>query len=72
MCAASSIPTFKERTAISKALSYYLRHGGEQSGIHLDSEGWANVSDLQKLARFKNVKKITETLSIVVSLNIFS
>ena len=30
----------------SKFLSYVLRHRPESIGLHLDSEGWANIQEL--------------------------
>lgn len=36
----------KKYTEISKFLSYVLRHDPESIGLKLDSEGWANISEL--------------------------
>jgi 2'-phosphotransferase len=32
--------------AVSKALSYVLRHAAEKEGVKIDSQGYANVADL--------------------------
>ena len=32
--------------AISKALSYILRHAAEREGLKMDAQGYANVSDV--------------------------
>ena len=36
----------RRREALSKLMSYILRHDPESIGISLDSEGWARISDL--------------------------
>ena len=42
-------------TKTSKTLSFFLRHGGKEKGIELDSGGWADLSNLLSLQQFKNV-----------------
>ena len=36
----------KDKTKVSKTLSYILRHKPEKFGIKLDKHGWANISDI--------------------------
>lgn len=31
---------------VSKALSFLLRHGGDEEGVGIDEGGWANVADV--------------------------
>jgi putative RNA 2'-phosphotransferase len=38
-------------TAISKFLSFILRHKPEEIGLQLDPEGWANISELIECAK---------------------
>ncbi|KAA8895620.1 phosphotransferase 1 [Sphaerosporella brunnea] len=40
---------------ISKALSYTLRHGAEKEGLKLRSDGYANVSELLAMNKFKSL-----------------
>lgn len=43
--------TEKQLTQLSKFLSYVLRHKPESIGLTLNTEGWAVVSDLLRLAK---------------------
>jgi putative RNA 2'-phosphotransferase len=61
--------TDKEIIHISKFLSLVLRHQPELIGLSLNSEGWANVTDLLKLSE-KHGRKITrDMLNTVVATN---
>lgn len=41
--------------AISKGLSYVLRHAAEREGLKMDAQGYANVADVvgRQLASFR-------------------
>lgn len=39
-------PAKGREIAISKALSYVLRHAAEREGLKIDSQGYANVADV--------------------------
>ncbi|XP_021966128.1 tRNA 2'-phosphotransferase 1 isoform X2 [Folsomia candida] len=40
--------------ALSKALSWLLRHNAVQEGLHIESGGWVDLSAVLKLPRFTN------------------
>ena len=56
-------------TAISKFLSYVLRHHPESIGIQLDSEGWADVDTLLQQAQKHNRPLTRQMLEEVVENN---
>ena len=56
-------------TAISKFLSYVLRHHPESIGIQLDSQGWANIDTLLAQAQQHNRTISREQLLKVVATN---
>ncbi|KAL7716435.1 2'-phosphotransferase [Entamoeba marina] len=45
-----------QQTALSKNMSYLLRHGAEKNGLALTKDGWAYVSDLMKMKGFEKVQ----------------
>merc|ERR1740116_232409 len=53
-----------ERTAISKKISWILRHGAAKVNIKADDEGWIKVSDLLETEILEDVTK--ETLMAVI------
>ncbi len=59
----------KQLTRISKFLSFVLRHKPEEIGIHLDQNGWVDVSDLIEKANNHGVKFDREILDRVVATN---
>ncbi|OJD17800.1 hypothetical protein AJ78_02153 [Emergomyces pasteurianus Ep9510] len=42
--------------AVSKALSYILRHAAEREGVKIDSHGYANVADVLAWRKLKSLK----------------
>jgi putative RNA 2'-phosphotransferase len=48
----------RRREALSKLMSYILRHDPESVGVSLDSEGWARIGDLVQgiRARWRNAE----------------
>lgn len=54
----------------SKFLSLILRHQPETIGLKLDSEGWADVSELLKLSNLNGKEIDHDLLKIVVDTNI--
>ncbi|KMP08193.1 tRNA splicing 2' phosphotransferase 1 [Coccidioides immitis RMSCC 2394] len=42
--------------AVSKALSYVLRHAAEREGVKIDSQGYANVGELLLWRKLKSLK----------------
>ncbi|MEL6545781.1 MAG: RNA 2'-phosphotransferase [Myxococcota bacterium] len=59
----------KERTAVSKFLSYVLRHRPDSIGIELDSAGWVNIAELLEHAREHGRTISDEQLAEVVARN---
>lgn len=45
----------QERVQLSKRLTYHLRHGGNDSGVPLDQQGWADLDLLLQTPQFKMV-----------------
>jgi RNA:NAD 2'-phosphotransferase (TPT1/KptA family) len=45
--------TQSREVAISKALSWILRHGAEKEGIKLDEQGFANLKDIVRGSHFE-------------------
>lgn len=56
-------------TTISKALSYILRHGAHKEGLPLTPDGYAPVSTLLSLPRFKSLHLTLPTLLRIVAEN---
>ncbi|KAM9957706.1 hypothetical protein ACTFIW_012675 [Dictyostelium discoideum] len=54
----------KSLVALSKSLSYVLRHGAEKEGLKIDSQGFIKVDDILKNNLFKNtnIKEIQEVV----------
>ncbi|KAM3825017.1 tRNA 2'-phosphotransferase 1 isoform 2-T2 [Vipera latastei] len=51
---------------LSKALSYALRHGADELGLHMSSDGFVDVVEILRLPQFKawseeDVKRVVET-----------
>lgn len=46
-----------ERTAISKKISWILRHGAQKVNVKMDSEGWVKVGDLLATEILEDVSK---------------
>lgn len=42
----SNKPEQGREVAISKGLSYVLRHAAEREGLEMDAQGYANVADV--------------------------
>ena len=59
----------KLATAISKYLSYILRHDPEEAGITLDANGWTNVDKLIEHVRYRFPELNKEMLEYVVATN---
>lgn len=56
----------KNSVEISKFLSYVLRHKPEAIGLKLDTEGWANISDLVRGAQQVGQTLNEEIIRVVV------
>lgn len=50
-CPATQVAIEKELGAISRFMSFALRHGPEKVGIQLDAHGWANIEELVRQSR---------------------
>jgi len=57
-----------ERTAISKKISWILRHGAQKVNIKADDEGWIKVSDLLETEILEEVSKDT-LMAVIVDSN---
>lgn len=57
-----------ERTAISKKISWILRHGAAKVNIKVDEEGWVKVSDLLDTEILEEVSKDT-LMAVIVDSN---
>jgi len=44
-------PEYARRVKLSKFLALILRHQPERFGLHLDSEGWASLSEVMEILR---------------------
>lgn len=42
----NNVPEKGREVAISKGLSYILRHAAEREGLKMDAQGYANVADV--------------------------
>lgn len=54
---------------ISKFMSLVLRHKPEEIGLHLDDNGWADVSELIERMNAKGIKATIEIINEVVATN---
>lgn len=59
----------KLATAISKYLSYILRHDPAEAGITLDANGWTNVDMLIEQVRYRFPELNREMLQYIVATN---
>lgn len=59
----------KERTRISRFLSLVLRHKPQEIGIHLDTQGWADVAELIKKAATAGKIFTAQDLEVIVAEN---
>lgn len=59
----------KLATAISKYLSYILRHDPEEAGITLDTNGWTNVDELIEQVRYRFPELNKHMLEYIVATN---
>jgi putative RNA 2'-phosphotransferase len=59
----------KQRTHISKFLSFVLRHGPEKIGLILDPSGWASVDDLIARCKAAGTSFSLDDLKEVVATN---
>jgi putative RNA 2'-phosphotransferase len=59
----------KLATAISKYLSYILRHDPQEAGITLDANGWTNVDMLIAQVRYRFPQLNKEMLEYIVATN---
>mmetsp|Transcript_92513 Transcript_92513/g.160727 ORF Transcript_92513/g.160727 Transcript_92513/m.160727 type:complete len:557 (+) Transcript_92513:79-1749(+) len=57
-------PNDDERTAISKKISWILRHGAKKVGAEIDEEGWVRVKDMLALDIFEGIME-ERLLSVV-------
>jgi len=57
-----------ERTAISKKISWILRHGAQKVNVKVDDEGWVKVSDLLETEILEEVSKDT-LMAVIVDSN---
>ena len=54
---------------ISKALSYTLRHGASKEGLTLRADGYADVSELLQMQKFKSLNLTLALLQTIVTSN---
>jgi len=57
----------RSRKALSKALSYYLRHAPGELGLELEVGGWVSLSDLLRGLRVQGIECSEEEIARVVS-----
>ncbi|KAF8251839.1 hypothetical protein K440DRAFT_578693, partial [Wilcoxina mikolae CBS 423.85] len=62
-------PPMTPEVRISKALSYTLRHGATKEGLTLREDGYALVSDLLNMNKFKSLQLTVPLLESIVSSN---
>jgi len=63
----SLVPDDDERTALSKKISWILRHGTQKVNVKADPDGWVKVSDLLGTEILEEVSKDTLMATIVDS-----
>ena len=58
-----------QNQALSKTLSYVLRHKPEELGLELDAQGWVSVADLLAALQTRNPEVTLDQLREVVATN---
>ncbi|WP_303311385.1 RNA 2'-phosphotransferase [Hymenobacter sp. BT730] len=58
-----------QNQALSKTLSYVLRHKPEELGLHLDAQGWVSVTALLQALQARHPEVTLEQLHEVVATN---
>ena len=65
----ASLPPAKRDIAISKSLSYLLRHGAVKEKLNIDQTGYININELLNHNRLKTNKVTLDVIRRIVGNN---